>query len=282
MLKSSILAIFTLLFTASFSLAQTSTKMYKIYDTRTGQVIEWAQLIQGLSDARIILWGEEHNDSVGHALQLEMLQALHRMQGRPLAFSMEMFQTDVQNVMDEYLQGWISEKNFKSEARAWNNYKDYAPMIAYAKTHKIPVVCANAPSRYTNMVTRGSLSALEVLPAKTKKAFLAPLPIDTLSGRYFEKFTEAMGGHVIPNSHIYQSQNLWDATMAHRIVQSAKKHRVFHIVGRFHTDEYQGTTARVLRATKHRVMTISCFAADAYDSAAHSGLADYVIITSAP
>src|SRR5690606_42078889 len=99
MLKSSLLAIFTLLFTASFSLAQTSTKMYKIYDTRTGQVIEWAQLMQGLSDARIILWGEEHNDSVGHAFQREMVQAHHRMQGRPRALSLEMLQTDLTNVM---------------------------------------------------------------------------------------------------------------------------------------------------------------------------------------
>lgn len=261
---------------------QTPEALYEIYDTRTGHKIDnWNNWVNNeLSAADIILWGEDHNDSIGHLLQTDMLMSLQGSgNGKPLAFSMEMFQADVQGIMDEYLAGWISEKNFKTESRAWNNYKDYEAMVNFARSNNIPVVCANTPSRYTNMVTRGDLKALDVLPKKTKHAFLPPLPIDTLSGRYAEKFLEAMGGHINPNMFIYQSQNLWDATMAHNIVKAAKKHRVLHINGRFHTDEYQGTTARVVRQTKKKVRTISCFPAEAYDAAEHKVLADYVIIT---
>jgi len=36
---------------------------------------------------------------------------------------MEMFETDCQNVLNEYLAGFIREKNFITDARAWHNYK---------------------------------------------------------------------------------------------------------------------------------------------------------------
>lgn len=261
--------------------AQTPAELYDIYDTRTGQKLEWNSFVNNASaGADIILWGEEHNDSIGHLLQTDMLKALFEQNTKtPLAFSMEMFQTDVQSIMDEYLAGWISEKNFKTESRAWNNYKDYEAMVKFAKDNKIPVVCANTPSRYTNMVTRGNFKALDALPKATKKAYLPPFPLDTLSGRYAEKFLEAMGGHVNPNMFIYQSQNLWDATMAFNILKAAKKHRVFHINGRFHSDEYEGTAARVIKNTKKKVVTISCFDAAKYDAEAHKKMGDYVIIT---
>lgn len=261
--------------------AQTPNDLYEIYETRSGNKIAWDQWVnEYLSSADIVLWGEEHNDSIGHLLQTDMLRSLKAAPyHKPLAFSMEMFQTDVQSVMDEYLAGWISEKNFKTESRIWNNYKDYAAMVNFAKEQQVPVICANTPSRYTNMVTRGNFKALDVLPKKTKQAYLPPFPLDTLSGRYAEKFLEAMGGHVNPNMFIYQSQNLWDATMAHNIVKAAKKHRVFHIVGRFHTDEYQGTTTRVLNKTKQKVATISCFPATEYKADEYKKLADYVVLT---
>ncbi|OJV53696.1 MAG: hypothetical protein BGO31_02225 [Bacteroidetes bacterium 43-16] len=261
--------------------AQTSKELYEIYDTKSGNKIDWDTWVtKNLAEQQIILWGEEHNDSIGHLLQKDMLQSLQEhSKSTPLAFSMEMFQTDVQLIMDEYLSGWISEKNFKTESRVWNNYKDYAAMVNFSKENKIPVICANTPSRYTNMVTRGNFKALDVLPKHTKKAYLPPFPLDTLSGRYAEKFLEAMGGHVNPNMFIYQSQNLWDATMAHNILKASKKHRVFHIVGRFHTDEYQGTAARVLKGTKKKVATVSCFPAATYKADEYKKLADYVVLT---
>lgn len=281
-MKQFFLALIGIVLLAGQAGAQTPVALYGIYETGTGRKIDdWNDWVERtLSNADIILWGEEHNDSIGHLLQTDMLSSLQRsVSAEPLAFSMEMFQTDVQGVMDEYLAGWISEKNFKNESRAWNNYKDYEAMVNFARSNNIPVVCANTPSRYTNMVTRGNFKALDALPKRTKQAYLPPLPIDTLSGRYAEKFLEAMGGHRNPDMFIYQSQNLWDATMAHNILKAAKKHRVFHINGRFHTDEYLGTAARVTLRTKKKVVTISCFPADAYDVNEHKGLADYVIIT---
>lgn len=280
-MKYLLLTLFSFYSFTSSVMAQTPQDLYEIYDTRSGNKISWDQWVREyLNNTDIVLWGEEHNDSIGHLLQTDMLRSLQQSQhDRPLAFSMEMFHTDVQGVIDEYLAGWISEKNFKAESRVWNNYKDYAAMVNFAKENKVPVICANTPSRYTNMVTRGNFKALDVLPKQTKHAYLPPFPLDTLSGRYAEKFLEAMGGHINPNMFIYQSQNLWDATMAHNVVKAAKKHRVFHIVGRFHTDEYLGTAARVLKQTKKKVATVSCFPAAVYRAEEHKKLADYVVLT---
>ena len=35
--------------------------------------------------------------------------------------------------MNEYLQNMIREKNFIKEAREWNKYTDYKPMMEFAK-----------------------------------------------------------------------------------------------------------------------------------------------------
>ena len=64
--------------------------------------------------------------------------------------SLEMFERDVQAVMDEYLQGVIREGDFIKDSRPWPNYvSDYHPAVQMAKQAKLPVICANAPRRCT-------------------------------------------------------------------------------------------------------------------------------------
>lgn len=280
-MKYLLLTLFSFYALTSSVMAQTPTGHYKIYDTRSGKEISYTDMISGLSAADAVLFGEEHNDSIGHLMEAAVLKSLYEIHKDKLALSMEMFETDVQGIMDEYLAGWISEKNFKKESRSWNNYSDYQPLVNFAKAHKLAVVCANAPARYTNMVTRGTLKALEQLPKATRKAFLPPFPIDTLTGAYYDKFLETMGGHTMPNMYIYQSQNLWDATMANSILKAMKSKKVFHLNGRFHSDNYLGTAYRVKQQKKEKVKTISCFQTKAYNAAEHKALADFVIITAA-
>lgn len=259
---------------------QTPTANYTIYNTKTGAEVSFADMMQSLGNADAVLFGEEHNDSIGHLLEADILRSMHQQHGSKLALSLEMFETDVQGIMDEYLSGWISEKNFKKESRAWNNYNDYRPMVEYAREQHLPVVCANAPARYTNMVTRKGLTALAQLPKATQKAYLPPMPIDTLRGAYYEQFLEVMGGHTVPNMQLYQSQNLWDATMSYSITRAMKDKVVLHMNGRFHSDRFLGTAYRVIQQNKKKkVYTISCFREDAYKASEHQALADFVILT---
>ncbi|GAB3429359.1 ChaN family lipoprotein [Niabella aquatica] len=259
---------------------------YKIYSVADNKEVSLTQMVSGLYNADVIFFGEEHNDSVGHMLELEIFKALHQQQKEKLSLSLEMFQTDVQLVLDEYLAGLVRETNLQKDGRLWNNYKDYRPLVEYAKENNIPVLAANAPYRYTNRVTKNGIGSLKELSREAKQ-LLAPLPIDTLTGRYYEKFAGLMGGHEgMGNMKIYQSQNVWDATMAWKIARILKKHkksRVLHLNGRFHSDEKLGTYAQLQRyAPKLKLMNISCFSPENFnnpdwDQWAHLG--DYIIIT---
>lgn len=259
---------------------------YKIYDTRSKQIVTIDQLVTDMANADVLFFGEEHNDSAGHYLENKIYQALHAAYGSSLALSLEMFETDNQLVLDEYLQGKIDEARLGKDARLWSNYKDYRPMIEYSRQNQLPVIAANPPRRYVSMVTRRGMKSLDSL-SQSAKAFLPPLPYDTLSGRYREKFLETMRG--APESasrNIYYSQSLWDAGMSYSIYRYLKKNKgkkIFHCVGKFHTDEKLGTaTQLMMRNKKIRVRNISCFPDKNFanpDWSKYEKLGDYVILT---
>ncbi len=275
----------TLLLLAPFLAAATDTLLYRIYDTQLQEEISVNELAQRAVSADVLFFGEEHNDSVAHVLQHELFRYLHALH-TPLALSLEMFTTDDQLVLDEYCAGLITEKNLASDVSLWKNYPDYRPLVEYARENGLRVVAANAPRRYTNRVTRAGLESLRDLPHQSR-ALLAPLPIDTLTGAYYEKFASLMGGHENMGSmKIYQSQNLWDATMAYRIhlfLTNYPNAKVLHLAGKFHTDEKLGTVAQLAKYAPHlRVLNISCFSHASFkapDWDAFDHLADFIILT---
>jgi uncharacterized iron-regulated protein len=239
-----------------------------------------------MANADVLFFGEEHNDSAGHYLENKIFRALHTAYGGQLALSMEMFECDNQLALNEYLAGLMNEDRFAKDVRLWSNYKDYRPMVDYAKQNKLPVIAANPPRRYVSLVTRRGMKALDSL-SKEAKAFLPPLPYDTLSGRYRDKFMETMrGAPESASKNIYYSQSLWDAGMSYRIYRYWKKNKdkkIFHCVGKFHTDEKLGTAMQLLmRNKKIRILNISCFPDKSFASpgwAKFEHLGDYIILT---
>lgn len=273
------------IFLPLLAVAQTdSAQLYKIYSVEQKKEVSLQTMIDALHNADVVFFGEEHNDSVAHALQLQVLKSLYEHRKADLALSMEMFQSDAQLVLDEYRTGLIRETNLEKDGRLWKNYKDYRPIVEFAKENKLYILAANAPSRYTNRVTRNGLTSLNEL-GKDAKALLAPLPIDTATGRYHEKFTALMGEHM-GSMKIYQSQNLWDATMAWRISRLNKKEPkklIYHVNGRFHTDEKLGTFAQLKRySPKLKCMNISSFSDDSFAAPKWDewqNLGDFIIVT---
>ncbi|MFD0794173.1 ChaN family lipoprotein [Mucilaginibacter litoreus] len=259
---------------------------YKIYNTAKKRLVSADDIINDLTNADVLFFGEEHNDSTGHYLEALLFKKLTEKYPDKSALSLEMFQTDCQIVLNEYLAGFIREKNLITEGRAWNNYKDYRPLIEHAKDTHTPVIAANAPTRYTNMVTRGGLSSLDRLSAQAK-AWLAPLPIDTATGTYYEKFVDIMGGHsAMGDMKIYQSQNVWDATMGWNIAQFLKSHpgfKVLQVNGGFHSEEKLGSCAQLKKyLPKTRILNIAAYADDSFDKpdwTKFEKMGDYIILT---
>ena len=259
---------------------------YKIYDTRTQQIITIDKIVTDLASADVLFFGEEHNDSAGHYLESKIFRALHAQYANQLALSLEMFETDNQLVLNEYLQGKIDESRFSSNVRLWSNYRDYRPMIEYAKQNQLSVIAANPPRRYVNMVSRRGMKSLDSL-SKEAKQLLPPLPYDTLGNPYREKFLSLMkGAPESASKNIYYSQSLWDAGMAYSMYAFLKKNKgmkIFHCVGKFHSDEKLGTAAQLQSYNKRlKILNISCFSDKSFanpDWQQFSNLGDYIILT---
>ncbi|WP_254060860.1 ChaN family lipoprotein [Mucilaginibacter sp. L196] len=188
-----VLSFLFLIFSPLLSICQDSLSThYKIFNTKTQKAASPDDIIRDMNKADVLFFGEEHNDSTGHQLEYILLKKMAKRYPGKTALSMEMFETDCQTVLDEYLAGLIRDKNFETDARVWPNYDDYRQLIEFAKENKLAVIAANAPARYANMVNRLGLSSLQQLDA-TGKSYLPPLPIDTATGPYLQKIRSAYG-----------------------------------------------------------------------------------------
>lgn len=258
---------------------------YRVY-TSDGTPASFDDIRAAVAAADVIFVGENHNDPVAHAVELWTYQAaLSAPDGRPAAVSMEMFARDVQYIVDEYLSGAITESHFTSASSPWSNYAtDYRPFVEAAKEAGMPVIAANAPRRYANLVTREGRGALQRLSDRAFE-YMAPMPYGNASDRYRAQWDEvmgaAMGGGAATHTaepeeaeehehaegaepapapapehpgmpsmeNMLQAQVLWDATMAFSIAEHLLANptaRVVHMVGGFHVATGTGTPEHLL------------------------------------
>ncbi len=276
---------------------------YRVYSVKLGKEVKLADIANDMATSDVLFFGEEHNDSVTHFLEKTMFELMYATYSDKVALSMEMFDRDVQPVMNEYLKGLIREKHFNKDARIWSNYRDYKPMVEFAKEKKLDVICANAPTRYTNLAGRKGQQALMEL-SEASQEYFAPLPYDTASGDYYEKLTglpQHAPGAITDTSkkvaaptsmpgmgsfNLVMAQSLWDATMAYSISQYLKKHKgqkVMQVNGRFHSDEGFAVATQLKHyRPKVKELIISCGSDEAFpnikwDEYKKNG--DYIIIT---
>lgn len=261
------------------------------------RTVAFDSMLATLAKADVVFIGEQHDHAQGHVLELAILKGLADRKSN-IALAMEMFERDVQPVLDEYLHGFISEASFTAASRPWPAYKtDYRPMVELCKERKIPVIASNAPRRYVSMVSRGGQEALAVLPRESRR-HLATLPYSMeVPAEYDRQLTaifesQHMGAGngsaqqpAMPSvSNMKQAQELWDATMADSIVRNLKRGRlIVHVNGSMHSDSLFGIAARVKQSRPAaRVMNVTIRPSAAYPAAPNdvpASAANYVIVT---
>ncbi len=208
---------------------------------KEGKNVKYEKLLKQVEDVDIVLFGESHDNPISHWLQLELTRELFVMKGENLVLGAEMFESDNQVILDEYLDSLITQSSFESEARLWPNYKtDYKPLLEFAKIHGIPFVATNVPRRYASLVNKKGFEGLEELSDEAK-AFLPPLPVkyDPELNCYKSMMEmEGMGAHVTPN--FPKAQAIKDATMAHFILKNWEKGKtLLHYHGSYHSENYE-------------------------------------------
>lgn len=226
-------------------LSMKSDKKAWQYFNEKGKKITYDQMMKKLVEADVVFFGELHNNAISHWMELEIAKDLVAQKKKKVVMGAEMFESDQQLLINEYLSGKVSEKNFESQARLWPNHStDYAPVLEVAKDNKVPFIATNIPRRYAAFVNKNGLDKLTELDDEAKK-YIAPLPIkyDPEVGCYKEMM--AMMAHMPgargKKSHIAEAQAIKDATMAHFILQNHKEGQLFfHFNGSYHSDKHEG------------------------------------------
>lgn len=212
-------------------------------------------LLRTLQTANIIYLGETHDSLADHQAQLAMIQALHRRDPR-LAIALEMFQKPYQ----VYLSGALSEEDLLAQTeyrKRWGfDWNLYAPIIRFARAKEIPLVAINAPTEIARKVAKFGLDSLG---AEDFKWIPPRSEIDTTNAAYrarmlkvYESF-HAGKGKSDGFDRFFQTQVLWDETMAEAIAQFWLKHsdrKIVVLVGQGHLLFGDGIPSRVARRLK--------------------------------
>lgn len=221
-----------------------NAKPYQIYNQR-GKRVTFKKMVKKLAKNDVVLFGENHDNSIVHWLELQTLKALYADKGEALVAGAEMFERDIQEMLDAYLEDSLSLDDFKSQSRPWPNFKtDYLPLLTFAKENDLRFIATNVPRSYAAIVAREEkgLDSLERLePAERKR--MAQLPIDfSMETPGYQEMEEMMKDHAGPNAQNYvKAQALKDATMAESIFENRHDKDLFlHFNGDFHSKEHGG------------------------------------------
>ena len=256
-------------------------KAYQLFNNN-GHEIQYSRLLETAKEADIILFGEQHDNPIDHWLEQELTKDLYSDKKENLILSAEMFESDDQIKVEEYLSGAVSEKTLKDEAKLWTNFpSDYKPLLDFARKNKLRFVAANIPRRYANMVYTKGLQKLDSISEEAKK-WISPLPIqyDSTLTCYKDIFTQAKGhgGQNLP-----KSQAIKDATMAYFILKNFSAGKLLiHFNGSYHSDHHQGIEWYLKKSNPSlKIFTISSTEQDSVDELEkdNTGLADCIIFT---
>ena len=228
--------IFLFLFLPALYFGQKDLPAYVLY-TAKGKKTSFQKMADAAQSNDGIFFGEYHDNPISHWLQLELLQSLST---KNLALGFEMFESDQQELLSDYVSGKISKKEFEDSCRLWPNYTtDYKPLIDYAIEKKLPCIASNVKRKYASLLFKKGREALDSLPDPIKSQF-APLDYTVDTSLSQNKAILEMGGHAM-GRNMLDAQALKDATMAMHIANAFKNNRqVLHFNGAFHSDFYQG------------------------------------------
>jgi len=242
----------------------------RVYDTRQKGFTDFEVMLADLTRADVVFVGEQHDDANTHRLELAILEGLMRRRV-PMVIAMEMFERDVQGVLDQYLAGTIGEEQFLKDSRPWPRYAtDYRPIIEFARAHHVPVIASDVPRRIATEVSRTGMGVLDGLGGERRLA-ARELPC-AAKGEYYDRFLTAMGGHPpsgdpkaadiqAKNDRFYFAQCVKDETMGESIAEAFEKNAsqhatIVHINGAFHSDYAQGTAATARRRLPGRRIAV--------------------------
>ena len=243
-----------------------------------GTLSDLEGIIPGLADKRVVFVGETHNRYEHHLIQLEIIKRLHAIDPQ-LAIGLEFFQQPFQEYLDRYVAGELSEQELLHSTeyyRRWRyDYRLYAPILRYAREHKLPLLALNLPMEVTRKAGRLGLDGLSEEDGK-----YIPRTIDYSDKDYERRIRKVFDQH----PHNGQSftnfllvQLLWDEGMAEQAAGWLQAHPDYSMVvlaGSGHLAFGSGIPQRLTR----RLPVSSAIVLNDWNDSLEVGLADFLLL----
>ena len=235
-----------------------------------------SDVINGVSDKKIVYIGEVHDVFAHHAVQLDVITGIYRNNPN-IAIGMEMFQTQFQDTLDAYISGEMAESEFlkKSEYfKRWSfDYNLYKPILDFAKTEKVPVIALNLKREIIDKVSHGGIESL----SEEEKVEI-PDGLDFSDTEYRERLKEIFFLHKHSAhrefDHFYQSQIMWDETMSRSVDNYLRKNpdqTMIVLAGQGHLRYGSGIPLRTFRRNSIDYATVLI------DEDVKKDIADYIV-----
>ncbi|NCA21463.1 MAG: iron-regulated protein [Crocinitomicaceae bacterium] len=253
-MRTQLIFLFILIFKLSFAQNEKAFIIYK----SNGKKATYKEMKKLAEQQEIVFFGEHHDNPIAHWLELGLTKDLFVKHQSNLQLAFEMFEQDQQVILDKYVNGSLTEKQFADSCRLWPNYEtDYRPIVDFAKEHKLKCVASNIQRKYASLLFKKGRTALDTLSLLIKSQMAeVNFPIDTTLSQYRE--IRAMGGEHM-GINMIEAQAIKDATMAKFILANRNSNtKTIHYNGTFHSDYKQGILWYIWKQNPNlKIMTIS-------------------------
>jgi uncharacterized iron-regulated protein len=256
--------------------AATSKLKTEIIDLSVG----WKRLsmLDKVANKRAVFVGEIHDIPEHHENQLKIIQGLYD-ENNDIAIGVEYFQQPFQSVVNDYIAGYIDEREMLVRTEYFKRWKiDYRmvqPILRFAREKHIPVLALNISEEIHHKVFQDGLKSLT--PEEQK---LVPSDIQPVSEDYRRRLNAIFNSH--PEGKQFETfvegQMLWDESMADVSANYLREHprtKLVVLAGLGHMMYGDGIPAALNRRLGGNV---SAIAINGDQIANYSGVADFVVV----
>jgi uncharacterized iron-regulated protein len=195
-----------------------------------------------IEKAEVVYVGETHDAPADHRYELGLIRELLK---RKMAFAIgwEMFDETQQDTIDAWSSHVISLEKMLAKTDFQRHWGIYSPMyqqiLQVAQKENVPCLALNAAPELAQKIARGESLTTE------QRAVVPTGFVPTKQG--YRNFVAMMGGHPgmseADQRRYFDAQNVWDETMAHRILEFEARNpkvRLVVFTGRGHVSGGQG------------------------------------------